>query len=986
MFLLIHILDIGPHFALEKLGFVLNNLDLKRFLVVFVFDKVVGQPVKWNGITYNKDFQNLFYPNPILFSMSEQSQQQSTDATYNRKLIEKKWQEYWKKEKIYKFDFAKRRPYIIDNPPRYASGSLHLGHATHYTHIDFIARYKRLKGFNVMFPLCFDVNGMPIEVNVEKKYNIKMNEYDRQEFIKLCSEFANQNIGEMTRQFMILGESMDDSVYYQTDAEYYRKLTQISFIKLYKKGIAYKGEHPINYCPRCSTALAESEVEYQTRKTKLNYILFELENGEKIQIATTRPELLCTCQLIAINPNDERINLVGRKAKTPLFERWVSIVEDEKVDMHFGTGIVMICSIGDKDDLEWIYKYNLKIEKGIDENGKMTELAGKYKGMEIKIAREKIIEELKNADLLIKQEDLEQNIGECWRCHTPIEFLVKKQWFLRTIDFKDLVLKNAEKMKWYPEFMKKRLQDWVNSLSWDWVISRQRYFATPIPVWECDCGEILCADEEECYVQPTINLPKQQFHKIKFIDGKPICPKCKGILRGSEEVFDTWMDSSISPLYNAFWLRDKKLFAKLYPNGLRPQSHDIIRTWAFYTILRGVLLTKKIPFKEIFIDGFIMAEDGIPMHASLGNAVEPLDILEKYGADGFRYFATTCSLGIDNAFREKEVVHGVRLCTKFYNIEKFIGNVIKNINRIMKNGKIKFDKRKLKPIDRWILSKYSKLVKIAENYCNEFQFDKAMKEIEFFLWHEFADHYIEIVKYRKEQQQAIFTLYTIGLGIAKLLSPFLPHITEEVYQNNFKEIEKEKSIHLTKFPKPILIDEISEKNGEIAKGIIAQIRSWKNENKISLSAELNFVEIIVKEQWIDEIEGSKAKGQIHIGQKKMIDILKKFKDVIKNTIKAKELEIVEKEELEEKIIAIKPNYKILGPKFKEQAKEIINLLLKENAKEVAEKLKDGFELKLANGEVVKLTEEDVFVEKSLSAKGREVNVIKVGEVVVLVGK
>ncbi|MGA1794115.1 MAG: class I tRNA ligase family protein, partial [Thermoplasmatota archaeon] len=468
--------------------------------------------------------------------------------------LEERWQDFWENEKVYHWDpDSKKPPFTIDNPPRYASGPLHAGHAVHYTHIDFVARYKRMRGYNVMFPLCFDVNGMPIEVRVEKKYNIRMREYDRHEFIKLCEKFAGDNIAEMTRQFKIFGESMDPSVYYQTDAQYYRRLTQISFIRLFHKGRIYKANHPVNWCPRCGTALAESEVEYRDNVTKLNTIHFSLADDpdRKVEIATTRPELLCTCQLVAVHPDDPRyLDLVGKELLTPIFEKKVPVVADEVVEKDYGSGVVMICTIGDKEDLRWVFKYGLDLVKGIDEHGRMTGVAGPYEGLDLKEARQKIIQDLKEYGLLVKQEDNPQNIGSCWRCHTTIEYLQVPQWFVKILDMKDEVLEAADRVEWFPEFMKVRLREWVNSLTWDWVISRQRYFATPIPVWEClECGQPVLPPEEACYIDPTIDKPP--------LDA---CPQCGGQLKGSEEVFDTWMDSSITPLYNSFWIRDDVRF------------------------------------------------------------------------------------------------------------------------------------------------------------------------------------------------------------------------------------------------------------------------------------------------------------------------------------------------------------------------------------------------------------------------------------------
>lgn len=872
----------------------------------------------------------------------------------DQKEIEKKWQDFWEENEIFRFDPDSDKPvYSIDNPPRYASGGLHVGHAVHYTHIDFAARYRRLRGFNVFFPLCFDTNGIPIEERVERKLGITRKDIDRQEFIKLCREFANANIAEMTRQFKILGESMDPSIYYQTDAEFYRRLTQISFIELFKKGLIYKGEHPVNWCPRCMTALADAEVEYQDRKTKLNYIKFKIsDRDEDVIIATTRPELLCTCQLVAVNPRDDRADeLAGKILLTPIYKRPVEIVEDDKVLSEFGTGIVMICSIGDKDDLEWIYSYGLKIEKGIDEYGQMTELAGKYTGMTISKAKEAIIKDMKDQGLLIKQEELDQSVGSCWRCKTPIEFLQVPQWFLKLLDFKKDVLRISDEISWFPEFMKIRLEDWVNSLTWDWVISRQRYFATPIPIWECvKCNEVVVAKEEQCYVDPTIDSPPVEK-----------CPKCKGDLKGCEDVFDTWMDSSISPLYNTFWKRDEKMFKKLYPMSLRPQAQDIIRTWAFYTILREHLLVNQKPWDDIMIGAYILAEDGTPMHASKGNAVDPIEILDEYGSDAMRYYAATCSLGMDNPFRMRDIKRGVRLCTKLWNIETFIGKAIE--------GKKKFDNSKLNTVDKWILSKYTMLLEETTKQMDDYEFDKAMRGIENFLWHEFADHYIEMVKYRvyeKKDEGALYTLYTIGLGLVKMLATFLPHITEEIYQSYFKELDGQNSLHLSNWPNKELYDEKAIQMGELARNITAALRTWKSEGGLPLNSEISLVEIV-------------AGNRIHL--------FSEIKNDIAYTIRAKELNLLDKVEIMEKPAKIKPVYAKIGPKFKDKSQEIIEKLKNIDPKEVSDAIEgNGFEITLKSGAKVLLTSDYVEIQKSFTVHGREMETLTVDDFMVLLVK
>ncbi len=854
---------------------------------------------------------------------------------YDFKKSEARWQNYWEKEKIYRFDFNSDKPvFSIDVPPRYASGKLHIGHATHYTHIDIIARYKRMRGYNVFFPLCFDVNGMPIEVNVEKKYGIKMRDTPRQEFIKLCEEFANANISEMIQQYKILGESMDPSIYYQTDAPYYRKITQLSFIKMFEKGLVYKAKHPVNWCPRCGTAIADAEIEYRTRRTKLNYIRFKVEEGGEITIATTRPELLCTCQLIAVHPKDERYSdYVGKHALVPIYGQRVKIVADEKVNPEFGSGAVMICSVGDKDDLEWIYKYNLKFLDGIDEEGKMTERAGKYKGMPVDEARKEIIEDLKRGGLLVKQEDIEQNVGVCWRCHTPIEFVNKEQWFIKIRDLKDEVRKTAEEIRWVPEFMKKRLYEWIDSLEWDWVISRQRYFATPIPIWECENGH--------AFVPKFEDLQKMDRHIDPTIDPPPYdkCPICGAPLKGTEDVFDTWVDSSISPLYNTFWARDEEKFRKLYPMSLRPQSHDIIRTWAFYTILRCKSVTGEKPWEDIFVDSFILAPDGRPMHTSWGNVVDPLEIIDEYGTDPFRYFAANCTVGEDTPFRYKDVKRGRKLVIKLYNLGRFVKGAIADGFA---------EPKRLRFMDRWILSRYSNMVEEVKEFMDAYRYDKAIKIIENFTWHVFADHYVEMVKHRLSEDGTKYTLYEVFLGIVKMFAPFMPHITEEIYQDVFRKFVGEKSIHITSWPKPIMKDKNAIVEGDKVKDIIAEIRRWKNESRAKIE------EIIIDgvENGIEDIEGT-------------------FK--VKVTVE-------KLESIEEKIVDLKPNFSYIGPKFRDGAKEIISYIKSSDPEELWSRIKKGE----AEFSGIKITEEFVHPKFAKVYHGKEATVLSAADATIII--
>ncbi len=887
---------------------------------------------------------------------------------YDQKELEKKWQQKWQEMKIYHFDFdSNKTSYSIDVPPRYASGPLHAGHAVHYTHIDFAARYKRMQNYNVFFPLCFDVNGIPIEERVERKLNITRKDIERHEFTKLCSEFAEKNIKIMTDQFTILGESMDSTIYYQTNAEYYRRITQISFIELYNMGHIYKGKFPVNWCPRCMTAMADAEVTYAERTTKLNTIKFYFKNqpseqvfkyhsigkdekGAYVEIATTRPEMLPSCQIVAVHPTDERAPwLLNQILVVPLFDKEVKIVEDESVDPNFGTGIVMVCTVGDKEDLNWVFKYKLPIEMSIDEEGCMTDICGIYKGMKIIDARKAVIDDLEKNNILIKQEPLDQNVGVCWRCKTPVEFVNAEQWFLKTTPFKQMVLKKSDEMNWYPDFMKIRLEDWVNSLEWDWVISRQRYFATPIPLWECEkCNEVVLAKIEDCYIDPTSDKPP--------VDK---CPKCGGELKGCEDVFDTWMDSSISPLYNTFWYRDDEKFKKYYPMSLRPQAHDIIRTWAFYTILRCSLLTDEKPFENMMMGGFILSEDGTPMHASLGNVIDPLEVINDYGSDAFRCYAASCALGEDNPFRKKDVIRGVKLLRKIWNVQQFITNIVKDEKP-----------KEIEPtdIDKWILTKYSKLVKKSIKQMDRFDYSQTMKDVEFFLWHELADHYLEMIKssiYENKNVESIkYTLYTIGLGILKLFSPFIPHITEEIYFDFYKQFERKTSIHISDWPEPVLIDKQGEAVGESVKKYISQVRSWKSEKGLALNALLNTAVTYASE-----------------------DLISKYKQcefIIKKTLKYPDSHkfIAGKPDIQEKITKIIPVYSKIGPVLKKDGKNLIKWI-NENQDEIIKIIEQKGDIILSEISVVDSSKKDglikegyIQIQKEVKVKGKKDSTIK----------
>ncbi len=753
-----------------------------------------------------------------------------TKAVLDIHAIEKKWQNYWQKEKIYRFDLkSKKKVFSIDTPPPYISGRPHMGHAYSYTLFDVIARFKRMQGFNVLLPIGFDDNGHPTERYVEKKYNIRSSDLPREKFIELCRK-ETQILEKAAKSDLIsFGFGFDWSLFYSTIGDLAIKTAQYSFIDLYKKGLIYRGEEPSLWCTYCKTALAQADVEDVERDTFLYYTKFKLEKGKDIVIATTRPEFLPACVGIFVNPSDKKYKkLIGKKAIVPIFEQKVKIMEDKKVDPEFGTGIVMICTFGDKTDIEWWKKHKLPLKLIITKEGKLNELAGKYKTMELKEAKEKIIQELREKNLIEKQETLHQTVGACWRCDSPVEFLITKQWMLKLLENKDRFIDFGKKVQWHPSYLFSRYRDWANNLNWDWTISRQRHYGVPMPVWYCKkCGKEIIAHEK----QIPIDSLKDKHPKRRCLCGSTE-------FEPEKDVFDTWFTSSLTPEIVLQWANKSKLFEKNFPEDLRPQGYDIIRTWAFYTIVKAFYHFKKIPWKNIMVNGMVLDPKGIAMHKSFGNVIDPVEVIKKHCTDAMRFFTLSGKIGEDIPFQEKELIAGKKTIIKLWNAAKFS----------MQHASNKKPK-KLEAFDLWLLSKLNKLIRECTKSFGSYEPSKPKTVIENFFWHTFCDNYLEIIKNRlyqpktnKEKLSAQYALYTSFLAILKLLAPIMPHITEELYQQHFKKYEKEKvkSIHLSSWPKynPKLINEKIEKLGDKAIDIITKSRQFKAKAQKSLKAEI----------------------------------------------------------------------------------------------------------------------------------------------------
>jgi len=586
-------------------------------------------------------------------------------------------------------------------------------------------------------------------------------------------------------------------------------------------------------------------------------------NGKELIISTTRPELLPACVAVFFHPDDKRYKkLEGKQAEVPLFGFKVPIMSDKRVDPEKGSGIVMACTFGDQTDMEWQKAYNLPIKEAITKDGKMTKLAGKYEGMKIQEARKQINEDLKKAGLLTKQEEIIHAVNVHERCHTEIEFLNSPQWFIKYLDLKKDFLKRGKELKWHPDHMRHRFENWIHGLQWDWCISRQRFSGIPFPVWYDKKGKPIYADESQLPVDPLKDLPKG--YK-------------KGEVIPEKDVMDTWATSSLTPRIAAELFKDHKVFKKLQPMNLRPQAHDIITFWLFNTVVRSHLHDNELPWHHVFISGWALDPKGKKMSKSKGNVVEPQAVIQKYSADALRFWAASSKPGEDQAYQEKDILTGQKTLTKLWNASKF---TIMNLEDF--DGK----KPELEVLDRWIISTFNRLARTCTEAMDRYEFYRVKADVDNFFWNVFCDYYLEIVKdrlYNVDQRgkdakrSAQYTLHHVLLGILKLFAPIMPHITEEIYHLYFA---KQESIHRSSWPEhdEALHDGKAEEVGQAAAQAIALIRKFKTDNNMSLGAEL--AEVIIT----SPVDLSKAKDDIAGTARAKKIILKKGEKI---TISAK---------------------------------------------------------------------------------------------------
>ncbi len=756
------------------------------------------------------------------------------DKKYDSLVKEEKWLNYWKKNKIYEFKPDYREVYSIDTPPPTVNGKIHIGHIFSYSQAEMIARYKRLRGYNVFYPFGFDDNGLPSERLVEKEQKKKAHEIGRESFSKLCYETTNKYEEEFQDLFSKLGVSTDWSMCYKTVSSSTIKISQNSFLDLIEKGHCYHKESPALWCNECLTSIAQAELETKTIRTTFNYVNFKtVEDNEIFTIATTRPELLPAIVCVFVNPDDDKNNhLIGKTAHIPVIDVNVPIIGDEKVAIDKGTGIVMCCTFGDQTDIEWWKKYNLPLKYIFTDDGRIMDSVPNYGGLKIKEARKQIVDDLQVGGYIVKIEELEHEVQTHERCGSEVEYTVMKQWFIDIMSHKEDFLRIGNEINWYPTHMHNRYEEWVNNVAWDWCISRQRYFGVPFPVWYCkECGEPIFASKEQLPVNPLTDTPSiEKCHKCG----------CKEFIPESD-VMDTWATSSVTPLINMKYGEKDNYESILKPMSLRSNASEIIRTWDFYTIVKSYYHFGIKPWDNVMISGFVMANKGEKISKSKGNSkVEPLDLIKQFSADVVRYWAASGRLGTDITFSEETLLRGKKLVNKIWNVSKFVQMHLEDYQDKA------FDD--FEYIDKWILGNFIDMEKEYLKYLDNYEIGLALNILEKFFWN-FCDNYIEIVKHRlyrpeefgeKARYSGQKTIYILLYKLLQDFSIFFPFITEEIYQDIYHDM---KSIHITEIKSLNYSFDEEIVNGNLMCEIISMVRGKKSSSNLSLKTIVKKLEI-----------------------------------------------------------------------------------------------------------------------------------------------
>jgi valyl-tRNA synthetase len=745
--------------------------------------------------------------------------------------LEAKWAERWQADGIYRFDrnHTRDQVYSIDTPPPTVSGSLHVGHVFSFTHTDLIARFQRMRGKTVFYPMGWDDNGLPTERRVQNYYGVKCDPslpYDnsfqppekpgkqaisisRPNFIELCNRLTAEDEKAFEDLWRYLGLSVDWSLTYATIDRRAQRISQTAFLRLLNRGIAYQLEAPTLWDIDFRTAVAQAELEDREQPGAYHRIRFVRPDSTFIEIDTTRPELIPACVALVAHPDDARYQpLFGTEVITPLFKVPVPVKAHPLADPEKGSGIAMICTFGDITDVTWWRELKLPVRAVIQANGAFRAVAWGAAGWESRDAaaaqaaydqltnlsatkaRARIVELLKESgDLIGEPRPITHPVKFYEKGDRPLEIVTSRQWFIKTMDFREELLARGSELQWHPEFMRHRYDNWVNGLSGDWCISRQRFFGVPFPVWypidadnQIDYAHPIVPTESQLPMDPSSDTPagysSEQRNQPNGFAGDP-------------DVMDTWATSSLTPQIAADWLGDPDLFARVFPMDLRPQGHDIIRTWLFTTVLRSELEHDTLPWSHTAISGFVTDPDRKKMSKSKGNVITPMEFLKEFGSDGVRYWAANVRPGGDGIFDVGEIKVGRRLAIKMLNAAKFA------LMQAEPRGPI------TEPLDRGMLSSLSTLVKESTEQFEAYDYSRVLEQSERFFW-SFCDDYLELVKGRRygdftpEGAASANSAMLVALStMLRLFAPFLPFVTDEVWS-----WWRAGSVHNAKWPTP----------------------------------------------------------------------------------------------------------------------------------------------------------------------------------------
>nr|WP_211244547.1 valine--tRNA ligase [Actinospica robiniae] len=814
--------------------------------------------------------------------------------------LDDKWARSWADAGVYRFVPAavREQVYSIDTPPPTASGSLHVGHVFSYTQTDILARYQRMRGKHVFYPMGWDDNGLPTERRVQNYYGVRCEPslpYDpdfvapelvgkkgrqqplplaRRNFVELCEVLTTEDEKVFEHLWRRLGLSVDWSMTYTTIGAKAQKVSQTAFLRLLSRGEAYQSEAPTMWDVDFGTAVSNAEMVDKDQQSAYHRLRFTVD-GAPVQIETTRPELLAACVALVAHPDDARYQaLFGKEAVTPLFGVRVPVLAHPLAQVDKGSGIAMVCTFGDQTDVVWWRELGLATRTIIGRDGRLLQLdfseipcqepekaASAYAGLvglSATQARKAVVALLEQAGAIEgAPRPIVHPVKFYEKGDRPLEIVSSRQWFVRTVRDKEALLARGGRITWHPAHMKARYDDWVRNLNADWLISRQRYFGVPFPLWyplgadgEPDYAHPLVPDEAELPVDPQSAVPAGYTEEQR---GTP------GGFVGEPDVMDTWATSSLTPQLACGWLDDPELYAVTYPMDHRPQAHDIIRTWLFYTVVRSHLEADATPWRHAAISGFILDPDRKKMSKSQDNVITPAHLIDEYGPDGVRYWAALGRSGTDMTFEPQQMKVGRRLATKMLNAAKFVYSF----------GEPSADAQVTDPLDQALLRTYAETVAEATKALDAFDYTSALVTAERFFW-TFCDDYVELVKDRAYagSDSARLTLRHALNGVVQLLAPFIPFTTEEVWSWTH-----EGSVHLTRWPEPDVADDAAEAAAplgllSLASEVIGAIRRAKTAEKLSMRADVSTVIITADEVRIEAIRTFErdVRAAGHIGE------------------------------------------------------------------------------------------------------------------------